>query len=163
MLTRRHHVGCSAERRPRLSVTFGVIGMTMDVKGVIADQMGMFTPYDIVGALIGLVLAALLGFVLGRVVKGRAGDEANELMVMALLSALAVELVKTSVPLAITMVAIMLFIKEVPGALDRDSRLLRIAAVLLGFGCGSGAGIITLVCAVPLMLVMRWSLANSRA
>lgn len=134
----------------------------MDLKGLIADQMGMFTPYDIVGALIAVTLAALLGLVLGRFVQGPADPAGRELMGWAALAAMAVLLVRASVPLAIAMVGVALFVRTYRDPVDRRAQVLQATALVFGLGCGSGAGIITVACAVPVILLLRRSMDRSR-
>ena len=131
----------------------------MDLKGLLADQMGLFTPYDILGALIGLCLAALLGLVLGRVVPLQ-GAQPRTLAVWAGLSALAVGLVRASVPLSIAFVGVALLLRREGQGTSERHFLLNLAAVLVGVGCGSSAGLITLVCFVPVVLLLRWALVS---
>jgi hypothetical protein len=48
----------------------------MDLYGLLTDQMGHFTPGDIWGVLLGLLLAAALGFVIGKVAGSTEGPDA---------------------------------------------------------------------------------------
>jgi hypothetical protein len=125
----------------------------MDITGLIADQMGLFTPYDILGALISVVLAALLGLVTARATGGD-----RSLVVWAALAAFAVAVVRASVPMAIALVAVVMLVRSSGPPADQRTQALRAVALVLGAGCGTGAGIITAVCAIPLLLLLRWAL-----
>jgi hypothetical protein len=135
----------------------------MDLKGLMADQMGHFTPVDIWGVLLGMVLAALLCFVLGLVVRVPEAPDRKALALLSSVVALAVALVRASVPLSIALVAVaLLFRPELPGEGWR-ARLPLLSAVVIGFGCGSSAGVIVLVAFVPLVLLMRWAMSSKTA
>jgi|694.fasta_scaffold11952_13 hypothetical protein len=130
----------------------------MDLLGLLTDQMGHFTPGDIWGVLLGLLLAALFGFVLGKVAGSAEGPDAKALSVLSAVVALAVALVRANVPLSIALVAVaLLFRPELP-AHGWKARLPLLAAVVVGVGCGSSAGIIVAIAFLPLVLLMRWAL-----
>jgi hypothetical protein len=130
----------------------------MDLYGLLTDQMGHFTPGDIWGVLLGLLLAAALGFVLGKVAGSTEGPDAKALSVLSAVVALAVALVRANVPLSIALVAVaLLFRPELPSQ-GWKARLPLLAAVVIGVGCGSSAGIIVAIAFVPLVLLMRWAM-----
>lgn len=131
----------------------------MDLKGLLADQMGLFTPYDILGAVIGVCLAALLGLLLGRLIP-LPGAQPRSLAVWAGLSAMAVGLVRASVPLSIAFVGVALLLRREGQGTSERHFLLNMAAVVVGVGCGSSAGSITLVCFVPVVFLLRWALVS---
>ena len=129
---------------------------TMDLKGFLADQMGSFTPHDIGTALLSLLLAALIAFVLGLVANATEAPSSRELSVLSSVTAVAVIFVRASVPLSIALVAVVLLFRVGGGDTSWRSHLLRASAVAVGVGCGSSASIIALALAVPLGLLLRW-------
>lgn len=131
----------------------------MDLKALVADQMGHFTPYDIGTALVSMSVAALLGFALGLVIRSEASNS-RYLAATAVLVTLAVAFVRASVPMSIALVAAVLLLRgSAPDGNDRD-RMLRLAAIVIGVGCGSGAAVVTAVLVLPLALLLRWATAN---
>lgn len=130
----------------------------MDIKGTLADQMGHFTPYDIVGVLLSVALAALFGFLLGIIGKG---TDRRYVAVLSAVIAFAVALVRASIPLSIALVAVALLIEERND--DRNSRLMRYAAAAVGVGCGSSASIVVVALLVPVGLLLRWASSNERS
>jgi hypothetical protein len=131
----------------------------MDVKGLIADQMGNFTPYQIAGVLLSVVLAALLAYATVLIVGGQGGGQARSLGVTAAIVAFAVALVKASLPLSIALVAVALLLRGSLSGDDRGGMLLRLAVVAIGVGCGASAGIIVLAAFLPVALLLRWALS----
>lgn len=135
----------------------------MDLLGLLTDQMGHFTPGDIWGVLLSLLLAALLGYLLGSFARGPEGPDRTALAVLAAVVALAVSFVRASVPLSIALVAVaLLFRPELP-AQGWKARLPLLAAVVIGVGCGSSAGIVVAIAFVPLVLLMRWAMTSKTA
>lgn len=131
----------------------------MDIKGLIADQMGYFTPYDVAGAVLCIALAALFGFLLAIIAKADHGAR-KESAVLAAVIAFAVALVRASVPLSIGLVAVALFLGD-HGATERSSgRLLRYGVAAVGIGCGSSAAIVVVALLVPIGLLLRWATAD---
>jgi len=100
------------------------------------------------------VLAGLLGVVLGKV----CGEPDRSIAIWSMLAAFATGLVRASVPIALALVGLALLLRSPQHMPDRRVQLLRTVAIVLGAGCGSGAGIITVVCSVPLFLLLRWAL-----
>lgn len=136
----------------------------MDLKGLLADQMGAFTPYDIGGAVLALLLAALLGFVLGLIGRSPGAASPKQLAALAATTALAVLFVRASVPLAIALVGVALLVRPgIPEQRDASWRafLFRLAAVVAGVGCGSSAAVVAVVLALPLALLLRWSVPDA--
>lgn len=129
----------------------------MDIKGLIADQLGHFTPYDIGTALISMFAAALLAYAVGLLAKANAP---KDLSISAAVMAFAVSLVRASVPLSIALVAAALLLRGEVRDSERRSLLLRFAALAIGLGCGSSASIIVAALAVPLGLLLRWGTAE---
>ena len=131
----------------------------MDLKALVADQMGHFTPYDIGTALVAMLVAALLGFALGLVMRsGSTGG--RSMAATAAVVTLAVSFVRASVPMSIALVAAVLLLRGGTADHDDRDRLLRLAAVAIGVGCGSGAAAVTAVLVLPLALLLRWATAN---
>ncbi|MCB0792656.1 MAG: hypothetical protein H6595_02630 [Flavobacteriales bacterium] len=122
-----------------------------------ADQMGLFTPYDVPGIVFGIVLAALLGFVLARWGARLDTIGIRRSAVMSASAALGVALVKASVPLAIALVALVLLAGPFQRADDRGPRWSNMALVFIGGGCGAGASLVVLVAMVPILLLFRWA------
>lgn len=131
----------------------------MDIKGMLADQMGHFTPYDIVGVLLSVALAALFGFLLGII--GKADGQQRYVAVLSAVIALAVALVRASVPLSIALVAVALLVGQRNE--DGKGRLMRYAAAAVGLGCGSSASIVVVALLVPIGLLLRWASQNERS
>ena len=128
----------------------------MDWTGLLADQLGSFTRYDILGVLLGMLIAGGLGYLLGLVARSDAAERRN-MTVLAAVIALAVALVRASVPLSIALVAVALLLRREPAALAGRPFLLRLCAVAIGVGCGSSAGLIVLAAFVPLAFLLRWA------
>lgn len=125
----------------------------MDLKALLADQLGHFTLYDIGTALVSLFAAALLAYAVGLLAKGPAP---KELALSAAVVAFAVSLVRASVPLSIALVAAVLLLRGEVRESDRKALPLRLAALAIGLGCGSSASLIVAALAVPLGLLLRW-------
>jgi hypothetical protein len=130
----------------------------MDLSGLFADQMGMFTPYDIAGIVFDILLAAVLGLGTGRVAMIK---DAEGMASWAALAALAVIFVRRSVPLSIALVGVVLLLRPGTGSEERHLSIARAAAVIIGLGCGSGAGMIALAASIPIAFVLRWSCSRS--
>jgi hypothetical protein len=135
----------------------------MDLQGIIADQMGAFTPHDIGGALFSVLLAATLAFLLALMLRASSGVSPRMLAVLAAIVAFAVVLVRGSVPLSIALVGLLLLVR--PGVREVQDRwtakgLLQLAAVAIGLGCGSSAGLIVLLLVIPVALLLRWAFAH---
>lgn len=138
----------------------------MDLKGLLADQMGHFTPYDIPGILLAMLLAAVLAFALGLFVRMAHGPSGRQLAALAAVVALAVALVRASVPLSIALVALALLLRGGAGGHEAEGatwkpHTLRLAAIAIGVGCGSSAGVIVLAVFIPLGLLLRWAFNGS--
>ena len=127
----------------------------MDFKGLLADQLGHFTPYDIGTALISMFAAALLAYVVGLLAKAN-GPAPKELAISAAVMGFAVTIVRASVPLSIALVAAVLLLRGEVREADKKALALRSAALAIGLGCGSSASLIVAALAVPLGLLMRW-------
>lgn len=127
----------------------------MDLKALLADQLGHFTLYDIGTGLISLLAAALLAYVVGLLAKART-PSSKELSISAAVVAFAVSLVRASVPLSIALVAAVLLLRGEIGEADRKALPLRLAALAIGLGCGSSASLIVAALVVPLGLLLRW-------
>jgi hypothetical protein len=130
----------------------------MDLKGLLADQMGYFTPYDVPGILLSMLLAALIAFLLGLLAGGAEGPGARALGALAAVTALAISLVRASVPLSIALVAVVLILRGEVKEKNWRSFILNLAALTVGVGCGSSAGLVVLAVFIPLGLLLRWAL-----
>lgn len=131
----------------------------MDWRGTLADQMGFFTPADLPGVVLVILLGGAASWGLGRI-AGESPSGARELAVWGALAAFAVALVKGSLPMSIALVALAILVRADAGV-DGRAKLLRTAAVVIGGGCGTGASIVVAVGLLPLALMMRWALRRS--
>jgi hypothetical protein len=127
----------------------------MDLKGFAADHLGHFAPHDIGNAVFSLLVAALLGFLLGRVGAGRSGGEARTLALWAAVAAVALVFVRLQLPLAVGLLALVLLVRR--GQEEGPGGVLLFGALAMGLGCGSGAALVTAVVAIPLILLARWA------
>lgn len=134
----------------------------MDLKGFAADHMGHFTLYDVPNTAFALLVAALLGLLMGRVGLRMDAAGARRAALWSALSTLAVVFVRAQLPLAVALVALVLLVR--PQVTERGERGLLTASVVIGLGCGSGATLIVGALFLPMLLVARWATATeSRA
>ncbi len=131
----------------------------MDLMGLLADQLGFFTPQDLPGLVLAVLLATAMAFGAARL-AGAGTREARQLALWAAVAALGVALVKGSVPFSIALVALALLVRAEAGA-DPRQRLLKALAVVVGGGCGTGAALPVLVGLVPVALIARWALRDA--
>ncbi|MBK8497405.1 MAG: hypothetical protein IPL52_00980 [Flavobacteriales bacterium] len=127
----------------------------MDLMGFLSDHMGHFSLYDLPNLVFAVLLAVLLGYLLGRFGGKVRGAELRALALWAGSAALAAAIVRSQLPLAVVLVALVLLVRSNQDG-SRD-RALQFGALVLGLGCGSGAALVTLVAAVPYILVVRWA------
>lgn len=127
----------------------------MDLMGFLSDHMGHFGLYDLPNLVFSVLLAVLLGYMLGRFGGKARGTELRALALWAGSAALAAAIVRSQLPLAVVLVALVMLVR----GSDRGTRdrALQFGALVLGLGCGSGAALVTLVAAVPYVLVVRWA------
>ncbi|MCB9193609.1 MAG: hypothetical protein H6597_03680 [Flavobacteriales bacterium] len=130
---------------------------TMDIRGFIADQMGLFTPYDIPGIILSVLFAWVIAYVLLRWGARQDDRTIRRLVVLSASAALGVALVKASVPLAIAFVALMLLAGPFEKDGTRASRWLNVTMVVIGGGCGAGGSLVVLIAALPILLLLRWA------
>lgn len=133
----------------------------MDAIGFVMDHLGHFAPIDIVNLLFAMLVATLLGYLLGRLGARQTPIEARELALWAGLSAMGAGLVRAQLPLAVVLLALVLLSKGREGG--RAGQVLVFAALIMGLGCGSGASLVMLVVALPFILVIRWAFGAERA
>jgi hypothetical protein len=132
----------------------------MDLKGLLADQLGFFSPADLPGLALAVLVAAALAYAVTRL-AGAAAMEARQLALWAAVAALGVALVKGSVPFSIALVALALLVRP-EAAEGHRQRVLKAMAVVLGGGCGTGAAVPVVVGLIPLALIARWALRDAR-
>jgi len=126
----------------------------VDIKGFIVDHVGHFAMHEILGLVFSVLVASVLAWVLGRYGAGLVGKEARTLVLWSATAALGVGFVKAQLPLALAFVAIALL---VGGFRDEGrSRAVYAGALVIGLGCGSGAALVTVIVAVPYLLIVRW-------
>jgi len=127
----------------------------MDIKGFLMDHVGHFGLPQIGGLLFAVLVATLLGWVLGAIAARTPAGTARELALWSATAALAVGFVRSQLPLALALVAIALLASI--GRSEGRQGSLRAGALVLGLGCGSGAALVTLVVALPYFLIVRWA------
>lgn len=127
----------------------------MDLLGFVADHLGHFSPYDVPNLLFSVLVATLLGYALGRWGGGKRGADLRALALWSGSAALAVGFVRTQLPLAVVFLALVLLAKG--NDAPRNDRALLFTALVLGLGCGSGATLVTLATALPVVLIVRWA------
>ncbi|MBX2980729.1 MAG: hypothetical protein KF905_15685 [Flavobacteriales bacterium] len=125
----------------------------MDIKGAAMDHMGHFAPHDIGNGLFALFIAAMLGLAIGSIGWRGARALSLELAAWGMLAALAMFLVRGQLAVAVALLAVVLVVRSTRARSAEDLPL--IAALLLGAGCGSGASLIMLPMALPVLLVLR--------
>ncbi len=128
----------------------------MDIKGFVADNLGHFSPYDIPNLMFVLLLAAFLGWCIG--IAGRAN--ATGTAAWAALSALAVAFVRMQLPMALALLALLILVR--PRIDAQENGLLLVSAVVIGFGCGSGASLVMAIVAIPYLFILRWAVTRRR-
>lgn len=128
----------------------------MNLRTLLADQMGSATPYDIPGLLLSVGLAALLAFAMAAI-AGAERAHRGGIAVLAAVAALAVALVRTSVPLALALVAVAVIARPVRSTAEERDPLLELAALCIGLGCGASASLITAIGVLPISLLMRFA------
>ncbi len=134
----------------------------MDFKGFVMDHMGHFSMNDLPNKLFAVLVAAFLGHALGRWGARLALRTSRELAVWAALAALAISFVRTQLPLAVALLALMLVARGGPEREDAPTRSLVLGAAVLGMGCGGGAALATLLLSIPFIMVVRWAHATER-
>lgn len=146
---------------PPTRVSFGQDQRThMDLKGFAADHMGHFTLYDVPNAAFAMLLAALMGLVVGRAGLRLEASPARSTALWAGLMTLAVVFVRAQLPLAVALVALIQLVR--PQVTERSERLPLLAAVVIGLGCGSGSTLIAVALFLPLVLMARWATASDQ-
>ena len=144
----------------RVPLTFGP--SVMDIRGVIADQLGHFTLEDVPSLLLAALLAMLLGWFVPSALSPSSGPTERESAITAALVALAAALVRSSLPIALVLVAALLLVGRPPRDQDFRGWACRLAAVVIGVGCGSGAALITVLTMVPVGVVAALLLRPKR-
>ncbi|MBK7381863.1 MAG: hypothetical protein IPI81_00790 [Flavobacteriales bacterium] len=133
----------------------------MDVFGFVMDHMGQFAPYDIPNLLFAVLSAAVLGYAMARWGAGASGPDARALVLWAASAALGTGFVRSQLPLAVGLLALVVLAKGNDG--PRQERVLVFSALIFGLGCGSGASLIALAVGIPYILVVRWAFGVKRS
>lgn len=128
----------------------------MDLKGVIADQLGHFSPYDIPEVLFVLLASALFGFVAAVLGARERGEVARRMALWAAAAALATAFVRSQLPIAVLMLAAAVLVGK-RGSPVRDDGLF-FSVLAIGVGCGSGATVVVGMAMIPFLFIMRWAL-----
>lgn len=127
----------------------------MDVKGLVADNMGHFSVYDIPGVVLVVLAATVLGYLAARIGGGERGEAARRLALWAATAALATAFVRSQLPIAAVMLA-MAVLAGKRGAGHPDITF--VTMLIIGVGCGSGASVIVVLALIPFVLLMRWGM-----
>lgn len=133
----------------------------MDALGFVMDNLGHFAPLDIANLLFAVLAATLLGYLLGRFGGRLPASSARELALWAAGAALGTGLVRTQLPLAVVLLALVILSRGQLGA--KGDRALTFCALAFGMGCGSGASLIVLAVGLPFIVVVRWAFTAERA
>ena len=80
----------------------------MDALGFVMDNLGHFAPLDIANLLFAVLAATLLGYLLGRFGGRLPASSARELALWAAGAALGTGLVRTQLPLAVVLLALVI-------------------------------------------------------
>ena len=134
----------------------------MDIRGIIADQLGHFSLEDVPSLLVAVLLAMLLGLFVPAALRPPGAPTGRESAITAGLVALAAALVRSSLPVALVLVAALLLVGRSPREEDFRAWACRLAAVVIGVGCGSGAALITVLTVVPVGVVAALLLRPKR-
>jgi hypothetical protein len=131
----------------------------MDFKGFLADQFGLLTVYDLPLLLFAMLAAALLSWLAGWLCG--AACDARGMAMLAGGVAVAVFLVKGSLPLAVALVAVLLLAgrRQAPQAPAAEAG--RIVALVIGFGCGTAAVLPMALAWLPLTALLRWQVKRA--
>lgn len=125
----------------------------MNWKGFLLDHMGYFSVTDIPNFLFAILLAALLVFVCAKFGLRSTPADLRVLVIWAALVALGVGLVKGQLAFAVVFAGVLLFARGTESSAQPGHSLMM--AMIIGFGCGSGAGLITVIAVLPLILILR--------
>ncbi|HQV53111.1 MAG: hypothetical protein IPI00_01955 [Flavobacteriales bacterium] len=131
----------------------------MNWKGFLLDHMGYFSVTDIPNFLFAILLAGLLVFISARFGLRSTPADMRVLVIWAALVALGVGLVKGQLAFALVFVGVLLFARGTDSSKQSGHAVLM--AMIIGFGCGSGAGLITFIAVLPLILILRVMKASS--
>ncbi|HEY0976822.1 MAG TPA: hypothetical protein VGE21_05085 [Flavobacteriales bacterium] len=127
----------------------------MDIQGAIADQMGALTLHDVGGASVSVLFAVLLTYAAGLFARRTDREALHGHAAWAACIAAATVLVRGSLPLAVTLLAVLVSLRPSSDGTSADDRRLRLFALVAGVGCGSGASLIALVLLVPGAFLLR--------
>lgn len=131
----------------------------MDIRGLIADNMGHFSARDVPNVVFVLCMAVLLGFLVARFGARSSGASARRYAMWCGAAALATALVRSQLPIAVLVLAAAALVgrREGPGG----DGVVFFITLTLGVGCGSGAAVVVTLVAIPAVVLMRWALARS--
>ncbi len=132
----------------------------MDLKGFAADHLGHFAPHDIGNILFSMLVAAFLGFAMGRFGGRLSAAHARSLALWAATAALAMVFVRTQLAVAVGLLALLLLVRRRTD--EGPDAVLFGAAMVIGLGCGSGAALVALVVGIPFILLVRWARPGNR-
>ncbi len=127
----------------------------MDLKGLVADQLGHFSIYDIPEVLFVLVVAALAGYFLARWGARERGQVLKQMAFWAAAAALAAVFVRSQLPMAALMLAAAVLVGK---RNEAGGEVLFFSTLVVGIGCGSGATVVVLIALIPYVLLMRWAM-----
>lgn len=132
----------------------------MDIRGLIADNMGHFSRYDIPNVVLILCMSVLLGFLVARSGARSNGAAAKGYALWCGAAALATALVRSQLPIALLVLAAAVLVgrRETPNG----EGVVFFIILAMGVGCGSGATVIVALVAIPVVLLMRWALAPAK-
>ena len=127
----------------------------MDIKGLVADQLGHFSVYDLPEVLFIILVSALLGYTLARWGGRETGTTLKQMAFWAAAAALAAVFVRSQLPMAALMLAAAVLAGKRGAGSSNDA--LFFSVLVVGIGCGSGATLVVLIALIPYLFLMRWA------
>lgn len=127
----------------------------MDIKGLVADQLGHFSVYDLPEVLFVIIVSALLGYILTRWGGRETGTTLKQMAFWAAAAALAAVFVRSQLPMAALMLAAAVLAGKRGAGSSNDA--LFFSVLVVGIGCGSGATLVVLIALIPYLFLMRWA------
>ncbi|MCB0795086.1 MAG: hypothetical protein KDB88_10145 [Flavobacteriales bacterium] len=128
----------------------------MDIKAFIADQLGMFSLYDLPGALFVVLIGAALGWCAARASLLK-GVIVRQMAFWGALSAFAGTMVKAWVRLALALLGMVMLFRSGDRDAGRTESRLKAFVVIAGGACGTGAALVAVLVSLPVLLLLYLS------
>ncbi|HQW06373.1 MAG: hypothetical protein IPH05_06545 [Flavobacteriales bacterium] len=127
----------------------------MDIKGVIADQMGHFSVVDLPGVLFVVLFSTGLTYVMARFGIREEGPVARRTALWGAIGALSAALVRSQLPVAVLFLAAAILVGRQERAGQETITL--VSALAIGIGCGTGASVVVALVLIPYLFILRWA------